>query len=119
MSAFLASGVPVWGFHTVAGDSDMLVRTPALGRYLAQALGARPVVLMRGHGAVVVGASLPQAVFRSVYTEVNARLQAQAIALGGGNVTYLSAEEAARAESAIAGTLSRPWELWKRKTLGR
>jgi HCOMODA/2-hydroxy-3-carboxy-muconic semialdehyde decarboxylase len=119
MSAFLAGRVPVWDIHTAAGDSDMLVRTPALGRSLAQALGARPVVLMRGHGAVVVGASLPQAVFRSVYTEVNARLQAQAIALGGGNVTYLSAEEAARAESAIAGTLSRPWELWKRKTLGR
>jgi len=77
------------------------------------------VVLMRGHGAVAVGASLPQVVFRSVYTEVNARLQAQAIALGGGNVTYLSPEEAARAEAAIAGTLGRPWELWKRKATGR
>ena len=119
MSAFLAGGVPVWDIRAAAGDSDMLVRTPALGRSLAQALGARPVVLMRGHGAVVVGASLPQVVFRSVYTEVNARLQAQAIALGGGNVTYLSAEEAARAESAVAGTLGRPWELWKRKILGR
>ena len=120
MSAFLAGGVPVWDIHAAAGDSDMLVRTPALGRSLAQALGARPVVLMRGHGAVVVGASLPQAVFRSVYTEVNARLQAQAIALGGGGgVTYLSPEEAARAEAAVAGTLGRPWELWKRKATGR
>jgi HCOMODA/2-hydroxy-3-carboxy-muconic semialdehyde decarboxylase len=96
----------------------MLVRTPALGRSLARALGARPVVLMRGHGAVAVGTSLPQVVFRSVYTEVNARLQAQAIALGGGKVTYLSPEEAARAEASIASTLARPWELWKRKALG-
>ena len=119
MSAFLSGGVPVWDIHAAAGDSDMLVRTPALGRSLAQALGARPVVLMRGHGAVAVGTSLPQVVFRSVYTEVNARLQAQAIALGGGKVTYLSPEEAARAEASIAGTLSRPWELWKRKSLGR
>ena len=39
---------------------------------------------MRGHGAVVVGTSLPQVVFRSVYTEVNARLQGQAMALAGG-----------------------------------
>jgi HCOMODA/2-hydroxy-3-carboxy-muconic semialdehyde decarboxylase len=53
----------------------MLVRTPALGHALAQACARRPVVLMRGHGAVVVGTSLPQVVFRSVYTEVNARLQ--------------------------------------------
>lgn len=119
MSAFLSGGVPVWDIHAAAGDSDMLVRTPALGRSLAQALGARPVVLMRGHGAVVVGGSLPQAVFRSVYTEVNARLQAQALALGGGNVTYLSPEEAKRAEAAVAGTLGRPWELWKRKATGR
>jgi ribulose-5-phosphate 4-epimerase/fuculose-1-phosphate aldolase len=119
MSAFLSGGVPVWDIHAAAGDSDMLVRTPALGRSLAQALGTRPVVLMRGHGAVAVGTSLPQVVFRSVYTEVNARLQAQAIALGGSHVTYLSPEEAARAEASIAGTLGRPWELWKRKSLGR
>ena len=52
-------------------------------------------------------------VFRSVYTEVNARLQAQAMGLGGG-VTYLSPEEAKRAEASVAGTVARPWELWKR-----
>jgi ribulose-5-phosphate 4-epimerase/fuculose-1-phosphate aldolase len=118
MSAFLSGGVPVWDIERAAGGAtDMLVRTPALGYALAQALGARPVVLMRGHGAVVVGTSLPQVVFRSVYTEVNARLQVQAIALGGGNVTYLSPEEAAKAEGSIASTLGRPWELWKRKAL--
>ena len=118
MSAFLAGGVPVWDIRAAAGGpTDMLVRTPALGRALAQTLGTRPVVLMRGHGVVVVGASLPQVVFRSVYTEVNARLQAQALALGGG-VTYLSPEEATRAEASITGTLGRPWELWKRKALG-
>jgi len=118
MSAFLSGGVPVWDIGRAAGGAtDMLVRTPALGHALAQALGARPVVLMRGHAAVVVGTSLPQVVFRSVYTEVNARLQVQAIALGGGNVTYLSPEEAAKAEGSIASTLGRPWELWKRKAL--
>ena len=115
MSAFLAGGVPVFEIRTAAGgDTDMLVRTPALGRALAQTLGDRPVVLMRGHGAVAVGASLPQVVYRSVYTEMNARLQAQAMALGG-PVTYLSPEEARRAEASIAGTLDRPWELWKQK----
>jgi ribulose-5-phosphate 4-epimerase/fuculose-1-phosphate aldolase len=71
---------------------------------------------MRGHGCVVVGGSLPEVVFRSVYTEVNARLQAQAMALGG-NVTYLDTEEAKKAQASVAGTISRPWELWKRKAL--
>jgi HCOMODA/2-hydroxy-3-carboxy-muconic semialdehyde decarboxylase len=98
--------------------TDMLVRTPALGQALARTLGASVGTLMRGHGAAVVGASLPQAVFRSVYMEMNARLQAQAMALGG-TVTYLDPEEARRAEAALAGTLDRPWELWRRKALAR
>jgi len=115
MSAFLADGVPVWDIRAAAGgDTDMLVRTPALGRALAQTLGGRPVVLMRGHGVVTVAGGLPLVVFRSVYTEVNARLQAQAMGLGGA-VTYLSPEEAKRAEASVAGTVARPWELWKRK----
>jgi hypothetical protein len=33
----------------------------------------------------------------------------------GGGVTYLSPEEAKRAEASVAGTVARPWELWKRK----
>ena len=118
MSGFLADGAPVWDIRAAAGgDTDMLVRTPALGRALAQTLGPRAVVLMRGHGAVAVGTGLPHVVFRSVYTEVNARLQTQAMTLGS-PITYLSPEEAKRIEATMAGTLGRPWELWKRK-LGR
>jgi ribulose-5-phosphate 4-epimerase/fuculose-1-phosphate aldolase len=119
MSAFLGGGVPVFDIKTASGQStDMLVRTAAQGKSLAQTLGTRPVALMRGHGAVVVGASLPLVVFRAVYTEMNARLQAQAMALGG-PVTYLDDEEARRAEASVGGTVPRPWELWRRKALGR
>ena len=119
MSAFLGSGVPVFDIKAAAGEStDMLVRTPALGRALAQTLGAKPVALMRGHGAVVVGDSVQIAVFRSIYTEMNAKLQAQAMALGG-PVTYLDPEEARKAAANVGGTISRPWELWKQKALGK
>jgi ribulose-5-phosphate 4-epimerase/fuculose-1-phosphate aldolase len=116
MSAFLGGGVPVFDIRRASAQpTDMLVRDAALGRALAQTLGARPVALMRGHGAVVVGTSLPVVVFRSVYTEMNARLQAQAMALGP--VTYLDDEEARRAEASVGGTIPRPWELWKKKAL--
>jgi ribulose-5-phosphate 4-epimerase/fuculose-1-phosphate aldolase len=119
MSAFLAGGVPVFDIRQASGGmTDMLVRDAVLGGALARTLGSAPVALMRGHGAVVVGLSLPVAVFRSVYTEVNARLQAQAMALGG-PVTYLDPEEARRAEASITGTIGRPWELWKRKVQAR
>src|SRR4029453_16586270 len=119
MSAFLGGGGPVYDIKPASGQStDMRVRNPALGKSLAQTLGTRPVALMRGHGAVVVGASLPLVVFRAVYTEMNARLQAQAMTLGG-PVTYLDDEEARRAEASVGGTVPRPWELWRRKALAR
>jgi ribulose-5-phosphate 4-epimerase/fuculose-1-phosphate aldolase len=115
MSAFLWTGVPVFDIRVASGEmTDMLVRTPALGRALAQTLGPRAVALMRGHGNVIVGISLREAVFRSVYTEMNARLQTQAMALSG-NVTYLDPEEAKKAEVSVGGTLDRPWTLWKLK----
>ncbi len=115
MSAFLAGGVPVFDIRTAAGDSDMLVRSPELGHALAKTLGAHTVALMRGHGAVIVAADLPHAVFRSVYTELNARLQAQAMALG--KVKYLDDEEARKADATMGATVQRPWELWRRKAM--
>ena len=55
MAAFVAQGVPVFEIRQVGGMTDMLVRTPELGRALARTLGNSPAALMRGHGAVVVG----------------------------------------------------------------
>jgi ribulose-5-phosphate 4-epimerase/fuculose-1-phosphate aldolase len=115
MSAFLGGGVPVFDIRKAAnGPTDMLVRTPELGKALAQSLGSHPAALMRGHGAVIVGRDIQQAVFRAVYTEMNAHLQQQALALGT-KVIYLDAEEAKKAEESTGGTISRPWELWLRK----
>ena len=119
MSGFLGGEVPVFDIRQAAGGpSDMLVRSPALGAALARTLAGRPVALMRGHGAVAVGPSIVHAVYRAVYTEMNARLQMQAIALGG-PINFLDPEEARRAEASIDGTLGRPWELWRKKALGR
>ena len=116
MSAFLGWGAPVFDIRAADGDTDMLVRTLDLGHALAKTLGPKPVVaLIRGHGAVIVAGDLPHAVFRSVYTELNARLQAQAMALG--KVRYLDPEEARKAEATMGGTVQRPWELWRRKAM--
>ena len=114
MSSFLGAGVPVFEIREVAGHgSDLLIRNPTLGAALAKVLGDKAVALMRGHGAVVVGNAIPQVVFRAYYTEMNARLQAEAMRLGA--VTYLSAEEAAAAARTNDGVLARAWDLWKRK----
>jgi len=83
MSSFLGTGAPVFEIRKVSGMSDMLVRTGEQGRALAETLADKSVALMRGHGSVAVGETIPQAVYRGVYTELNARLQAEALRLGG------------------------------------
>ncbi|HYG42509.1 MAG TPA: class II aldolase/adducin family protein, partial [Bordetella sp.] len=81
---------------------------------LAQSLGDKQISLMRGHGFVAVGGGIPVAVYRAIYTEMNAALQQKAIGLNG-DITYLSPEEAALADEMMAGVMNRPWELWKKK----
>ncbi|MBI1773743.1 MAG: class II aldolase/adducin family protein [Proteobacteria bacterium] len=114
MCGFLGTGTPIFEIREAAGPaSDMLIRNRALGAALARSLGSHAAVLMRGHGSTVVGGSLRQAVFRAVYTEMNAKLQGEALRLGP--VTYLNAEEAAAAAAANDGQINRAWELWRRQ----
>jgi len=111
MCGFLGAGTPVFEIRDVAGrGSDLLIRDARLGAALARSLGSGAAVLMRGHGATVVGGSLRQAVFRAVYTEIGARLQADAMRLGP--VTYLTDDEAAAATEANDAQIDRAWLLW-------
>jgi ribulose-5-phosphate 4-epimerase/fuculose-1-phosphate aldolase len=112
MSGFLRD-VKKFDIRAASGQmTDMLIRNHDLGHSLAMTLGNSPVALMRGHGVTVVGATLKEAIFRAVYTEVNARVQTQAITLGG-PVEYLAEQEAELAETANRAQHDRPWELWK------
>lgn len=117
MAAFIGEGIPLFDLRDAAGITEMLVNNPDRGRALAKVLGDRPAVLIRGHGVAVVGRSLPFAVGRSVYLELNARVQAQAIALGG-SVTYLDPREAqAVLDAGENRRYERPWEMWKRQAM--
>jgi len=111
-AGFLAAGVPVWDIAKEFGQTDMLVRDSGIGKSLARTLGDKPVVLMRGHGDVTVGPDVKVAVFRAYYTDVDARLQSQAIGLGT-EITYLSADEGAKADTINFAVLERVWNLWK------
>jgi HCOMODA/2-hydroxy-3-carboxy-muconic semialdehyde decarboxylase len=118
MSSFLGAGAPTFEIRDAGGDgTDMLVRNGALGAALAAKLGTSSVVLMRGHGDVVVGASVHQVVFRAVYTEVNARLESDALRLGNGQVIFLNSKEAAASGATNAALVDRAWDLWKAKAM--
>jgi ribulose-5-phosphate 4-epimerase/fuculose-1-phosphate aldolase len=111
MCGFLGVHTPNFEIRDVAGEaSDLLIRDRRLGAALAQALADRPAVLMRGHGSTVVGGSLREAVFRAIYTEVNAKLQAEAMRLGP--VEYLTEGEGAATTETNRGQINRAWELW-------
>jgi len=118
MGSFLWSGAPVFDIRKIREENDLLVRDRPLGRALAGSLGTCTCVLMRGHGMTVVGGSVREAVFRAIYTEMNARLQLQASQLEG-PIEFLSDAEGRGSTAANRGTLERPWELWKKKALGR
>ncbi len=114
MAAPVGRDVPNWDIRDKFGDStNLLVTNMEMGRDLAKSLGTRTVALMRGHGCVVVGASLREAVFTSIYTEINAQMLGKALAMG--EVTYLSDGEIAANTRGRAGfTLERGWENWCR-----
>jgi ribulose-5-phosphate 4-epimerase/fuculose-1-phosphate aldolase len=118
MGSFLWSGAPVFDIRKTKQDNDLLIRDRPLGQALAGTLGKCTCVLMRGHGMTVVGDGVPEAVFRAIYTEMNARLQLQATRLDG-PIEFLSDEEGRRSTASNRGTLERPWELWKKQALSR
>ena len=84
---------------------------------MAQKLGQEAtVVLMRGHGDSVVGPSLPNAVFRAYYTEINARQQLAAITIGG-PINFMTRAEALTSNDAMLRASARPWALWRKRAL--
>ena len=113
MAGFLGSGSSHFEIRDAGGTTDMLIRNRDLGRALAQSLGDSTCVLMRGHGSTVVGGSIEQVVYRAIYAEVNAKLQAQS--LGMGEINYLTPEEAGLAAAANDGQIGRSWDLWRRR----
>lgn len=84
-----------------------------LGCSLASSLAKSAVVLMRGHGATVVGDSIKEAVFRAIYVAINAHLQPIAMQLG--EPKFLNHEEAIKADELHHTVLNRSWDYWKSK----
>lgn len=95
------------------GDRGMQVTDSARGAALARTLSSYPAALMRGHGNVVVGSSIKQAVVYAIYVDIDARMQTQALLLSRDVVTMKQSELFTPQEFDI----NRPWEHFKQKTL--
>ncbi len=84
--------IPVWDIRDAFGDTGMLVANVDHGRDLAKALKGGKIALMRGHGFTAAGRTLGEVLKISIYVPQNAKVQKEAMALGG-DVTFLTAGE--------------------------
>ena len=116
---FIDKGLPMHDIRKF-DPREILINTPELGRSVATVLANKPAVLLKGHGFALTGSSLHEVVARAYKLRVNAKIQQQAIALGG-TVTYLGQAEGAplpvqpavpRVSSSDAED-NRAWEYWK------
>jgi len=115
-AAFLGEGAPVFDIRNVDDDGDLNVCTVPQASAMAKALGSHWIVLLLGHGAVVVGRSVRECVRHAVITETNARQQIEATILGP--VHFLTASELAYARRAQPKDADRAWQHWKRQAMG-
>ena len=139
MAGFLGTHAPVFdiGKYYEAGERrDMLIRNTRFGAALASYFMGKDekdqpdhaVVLMRGHGFTVQGASIMDVVLRAVYTQQNASIQTTALltraahfgssqtaSSGAEDVVYLSEEETEGATEMTKWSAGRPWRLWCRE----
>ena len=74
MASAIGEEVHTWDIRDEFGETNLLVTTNEMGDSLAQFLGDRSAALMRGHGSVVVGGSIPEMVFIAYYLQINAEV---------------------------------------------
>jgi len=113
-AAFLSAGAPVFDIRSRFGTTGIVIDTLDKGDALADTLAGAAVVLLRAHGFAAVGPSLQAVVFRAIFTEINARVQLQAAALGG-PMAALDADEGRLADAINLATVGRSWELWRKR----
>lgn len=130
MSGFLGGPVPVWDpvpLYSETYQQDMLVNNEMLGASLAEkfspeasSIPDRTVVLMKRHGYTTWGTDIPTAVYRTIYTLINAGVQTNATivqaAVGDGKkVEGLSERHCADCKKMNERTQDKSWRLWSRE----
>jgi len=116
--SFMGARVPVWDIADRFGpDTNMLVTDMEQARDLARCLGDANVALMRGHGFAAAARSLIEVVRMSVYVPRNARVQMNAMGLGGEIRPLHDGEIAKRNAGYKPYSLEtrRAWRYWAHK----
>ena len=99
-------------FEKYDQGGNLLVSSATEGKELAASLGSRRAAILKNHGCVVVGKSVPEAVLAAISLDKNARVQLETMRLG--NSLFIDPEQGRRGAAVFESPLSleRAWGYW-------
>jgi L-ribulose-5-phosphate 4-epimerase len=106
--SFFAGGVPVF-------SRPDLITTQQLGMEVAETLGEKPAVLLRGNGQVTVGKTIPEAVMMAIYLEEAAEVLYGALQIGTPIPLTMNESKQRQIEALPPVDLERAWNYFKSK----
>jgi L-ribulose-5-phosphate 4-epimerase len=106
--SFFAGGVPVF-------SRPDLITTQQLGMEVAETLGEKPAVLLRGNGQVTVGKTIPEAVMMAIYLEEAAEVLYGALQIGTPIPLTMDESKQRQIEALPPVDLERAWNYFKSK----
>lgn len=101
--SYFAAGIPLW-------DDPALLRDDARAAALAEHLNDARAIVLRGNGAVCVGATIDQAAAHAFFLEDAARLELAVRAMPGAEPVPYTPEQAAARAVATGGLYERMWD---------
>ena len=104
--SFFSGGVPVF-------FKPDLISNETLGAEVAEALGDRPAILLRGNGQVTVGRTVPEAVMMAIYLEEAAQILYGALQIGTPIPLTIEENQQRQVEALPAVDLERAWRFFK------
>jgi L-ribulose-5-phosphate 4-epimerase len=112
--------LPVYAQGVLVGDMPVLdsvlsINTRPMGEKLAAALGRRPAVLLKAHGAVAVGADIVECFALAAYIEENAYRQYMAMQIGQPYVFSEAEQQASREKLWTASLFKKTWDHYRSK----
>ena len=99
-------------FEAYDEGGNLLVSTPTEGKALAESLGHGRAALLKNHGCVVIGESIPAAVMAAIYLDKNAQIQLESARLG--RTSFIGPELGRVASRVFHAPLvqERAWGYW-------
>ena len=106
--SFFAGGVPLF-------TTPDLISTAELGDQVAQIIGDKPAILLRGNGQVTVGRTIPEAVMMAIYLEEAAEVLFGALQIGTPIPLTMNESAQRQIEALPPVDMERAWNFFKTK----